>query len=55
MNISIFTRFEAVLIFTVMMSSAFAQVVIGSVKTLLGTAYVQRGSERVQVTKEMSL
>lgn len=36
-------------------NSAFAQVVAGTVKTLLGTAYVQRGAERVPVTKEMPL
>jgi hypothetical protein len=33
----------------------FAQAVAGTVKTLLGTAYVKRGAERIQVTKEMPL
>jgi hypothetical protein len=37
------------------MNSAYAQAVAGTVKTLLGSAYVQRGSERVTVTKEMPL
>jgi len=35
--------------------NAFAQAVAGTVKTLLGTAYVKRGAERIQVTKEMTL
>jgi len=32
-----------------------AQTVAGTVKTLLGTAYVKRGAERIPVTKEMTL
>ena len=38
-----------------LINSAHAQVVAGTVKTLLGSAYVQRGSERVPVAKEMPL
>jgi len=34
---------------------AYAQTIAGTVKTLLGSAYVQRGSERVPVAKEMPL
>ena len=38
-----------------LINSAYAQAVAGTVKTLLGSAYVQRGSERVPVAKEMPL
>ena len=36
-------------------NSAHAQAIAGTVKTLLGSAYVQRGSERIPVAKEMPL
>lgn len=36
-------------------SSVYAQTVAGTVKTLLGTAYVKRGSEQITVVKEMPL
>lgn len=38
-----------------LINSAHAQAIAGTVKTLLGSAYVQRGSERVPVAKEMPL
>jgi len=38
-----------------LINSAHAQAIAGTVKTLLGSAYVQRGSDRVPVAKEMPL
>jgi len=55
MKLSLFRFLFTICCMFTLISNAHAQAIAGTVKTLLGTAYVQRGSERVPVAKEMPL
>ena len=55
MKLSLFRFLFIICCMSTLISNAYAQAIAGTVKTLLGTAYVQRGGERIPVAKEMPL